>query len=123
MSGTAETAPVEVRTYYAGDDLPDWPLAWYASAGPILKFATADAHAFTVVLASQDDPSTIVMTKTTGFVLADTAPNLVVTWSTAGDLNGLAAGWYDGEIRAVRTADGKKRTMAFRLYIKKPLGT
>lgn len=108
-------------TYRRGADLPDFPIAWRSWDRVLIPFSST-AYTFTLRLAAVGDPDTIVLSKTTGFLVADVSPNLIVTWNTSGDLNSLAAGTYLGEIEARRTGDGKQRIFPFRLILRRRIG-
>jgi hypothetical protein len=94
--------------YMQGADLPDLALSWYDSNNNLIDFSTG----YTFELKVGNPGETALITKTTGITGGAASPNVTVSWSTAGELNALAAGSYRGQLRAQR-GDGKQRYMTF----------
>ena len=111
-----------MATYYQGSDLPDLAVTWRDSANVLIDFASTP-HTFVARMARRGQ-NTAVLTKTTGITAlpvsdpAATGPNLTVSWSSVGELNGLMPGVYEMQIKATRTADGKKRFMSGLIHVK-----
>lgn len=106
--------PVE---YFVGSDLPDLSITWIDSRGQIIDFT---GHTFEFKIAPYNTIATS-FTKVSGIAGAATAPNIVVSWATVGELNTLAAGDYTIEITATRISDGKQRKMQSRITVKAAL--
>ncbi len=100
-------------SYVLGSELPSLEIAWLDADGDVIDFSTG--WTFSLKLASRGAAATI--TKTTGITGAATSPNVTVAWATTGDLNGLSAGRWTGQLTATRTADSKQRIMQFALLV------
>ena len=104
----------ETVKYIQGADLPDLALTLTDSAGNVLALSSV-AHSFALKVGTPG--SAAVLTKTTGFTAADTAPNLTVAWATSGELNTLTPDAYTMDVIATRTSDSKNRPFRFTLII------
>lgn len=103
------TTPIE---YVAGAELPDLTVVWKDSTGAVIPFGTG--WAITARVGKPGAAADIV--KATGITPADAAPNVTIGW-TAGELDTLAAGFYDVQLTATRNADGKERKMQIPIRI------
>lgn len=96
--------------YRADQELPAIPVAWYDGDNTLIDFSTG--WTFTVKLALQETPTTVVLSKTTGITGAATSPNVTIDWSTS-DFTGLTAAaggtTYVWHLVARRTSDSKDR--------------
>ena len=96
----------ETITYKRDQSLPAWTVAWYNRNEALYDFATG--WTFEVVL-SNANTGTDVLTKTSGIVGYDTAPNVSVGWA-AGELD-VEPGTYFVLLSAI---DGASRRNRFR---------
>lgn len=88
-----------VLRYTSGDELEPIAIIWYEPDGTLYDFTSG--WTFT---ARVGNPGTAaLLQKTTGFVGASTAPNLVLSWA-AGDLAAIPSGSYHLDITARLTA-------------------
>jgi hypothetical protein len=99
-------------SYIQGADLPDLTINWVV--GGVLLDMTG--HTFVLRLGTPGDPA--VLEKTTGITGAATSPNVTIAWATTGELNTLAAGFYQAHLVATRTSDSKQRIMPFGLTVR-----
>ena len=96
----------DVWRWTEGATLPDAALTWLEWDGDVIPFAAG--HTFLLEVAEKlGDPP--LFTKTSGITGANVAPNITVTWLSAGEITTLAPGTYVVEVTATRTSDGKKR--------------
>lgn len=97
-----------VYEYRADQEGPAIPLEWRDGDGALRDFSTGWTFEARIALAT--DPLTVLVTKTTGITGDDTAPNLVIDWSTS-DFSTLtpadAGTIYVVHVYARRTADSK----------------
>lgn len=93
-------------TYIQGAELPDIEVTWRDSDGSIIDYSTG--YTFTILLGQLGQVATL--TKTTGIVGDNTAPNLLITWSNT-EIESLAVATYVMQITARHTATGKDRKM------------
>jgi hypothetical protein len=100
--------------YTAGAELPDLALELLDASGTVIDFSSG--WTFTVRVGPTAGGAAL-FTKTTAISGAATSPNVVVGWSTAGELSALAPGQYRLELWCRRTADSKDRCFAFPLRI------
>lgn len=99
--------------YVRGSELPVLSITWYDADKNLIDFSTD--HSFTLKIGNIGEVA--LLTKTSGIQGAAMAPNVVVTWSTTGELNTLPGGTYHAQLTAQRIADGKERTMRFTFEI------
>ena len=66
---------------YSDQELPTIPLDWRDRTGTTAAFASG--WTATVKVCAASAPTTVVLTKTTGITLADTAPNYDIEFSVA----------------------------------------
>lgn len=99
-------------TYIAGAELGDLEVTWQDSDGAVIDFSTG--YTFQVKVGRRGSAS---FTKTTGITGAATAPNVVIAWSTSGELNNLPANDYTVQIVATRDSDSKQRIMHTELSV------
>lgn len=93
-------------TYIQGAELPDIEITWTDSDGSVIDYSTG--YTFTILLGQLGQAA--ILTKTTGIVGNNTAPNIVVTWSNT-EIESLAVATYVMQITARHTASGKDRKM------------
>lgn len=67
--------------FYADQELPAIPVNWADEARDPVAFATG--WTATVKVATADDPTTVLATKTTGITLADTYPNVTIGFTSS----------------------------------------
>lgn len=95
-------------------ELPNLTFAWSDSNGNLIDFSVAHTFSFRIGSATP-------FVKSTGITGAATSPNVTVSF-TAGELDGLTAGVYLGELHARRTSDSKDRVpLRFRVVVKAPI--
>jgi len=111
-----ELLPAVQTTYPQGTTDPDLWVEWLDGNGVLVPFAS-EPHTFSLVLWNRLTPLTLEFTKTTGFVVADSNPNLVVPWTPGAEIANLAVGVYDGQIIATRVSDGKVRRVPITIGI------
>lgn len=106
--------------YRKGAELPSIELTWEDTDGEVIDFSAG--WTFTVTVAPRGE-TTASFTKTTGITGAAGPPNVTIAWATTGELNSLAAGAYDLQLRARRAADSKDRDWpgSIRLVISEPI--
>ena len=114
-------------TRFIGDEDP--LQIWWTISGALVNFTSG--YTFTLKLALESTPATVIFTKTTGFTGAagsgtaqDGTPNLTVAWATTGELNDLTREKaYRLEIVALKTSDNSQSTLQMTLNMKKRLGS
>jgi hypothetical protein len=94
-------------SYIQSAELPDIQITWRDSDGDIIDYSTGWTFIVRIGMLGQS----AVLEKTTGVVGNNTAPNIVITWSST-ELNTLATGTYVLQVVARETASGKDRVMA-----------
>lgn len=99
--------------YYQGSDLPDLALTWLDRNDAVIDFSTG----WTFTLKVGRPGETALITKSSNIFGAPVAPNVTVSWATTGELNTIAAGEYLALLTAIRSADGKQRTLPFTLIV------
>ena len=104
----------DVAVYYEGDELPALSLTWLGDDGAVLDLSAGAAQAVKVGAGPAAG-----FTKTTGITLAASAPNFVIAWAAAGELNALVPGEY--VIECYVTVSSKTRTVQGRLRIRPKL--
>lgn len=104
--------------YVVGADLPSLSIEWRDDNGNLIDFSTG--WSFAVKVGRPSDEVT-EFTKTTGITGAATVPNVIVQWSTVGELNSLTPGTYTCQIVATRQSDSRQRIMEMRLRMRRAL--
>lgn len=99
--------------YIEGADLPDLAITWYDANNNLVDFSSG----YNFELKIGQPGKTALITKTTGIGGFATAPNVVIAWSTTGELNTLPADTYTAQLKAMRIADGKGRPMVFEFVV------
>lgn len=94
-------------TYIQSAELPDIEITWRDSDGAIIDFVSGWTFTVRVGVLGQ----AAILEKTTGITGNNTAPNLVISWSST-ELNTMATGTYVLQVVARNTASGKDRAMA-----------
>jgi hypothetical protein len=114
-----------VRSRYIGDT--DAAQIWWFISGTLVDFHTG--YTFVAKCAPISDETSILFTKTTGFVGAvgsgvegNGTANLVVSWANSGELDLCTDGSYILEIVATKTADGSTTTYQMQLDMQSRLG-
>lgn len=107
-------------TYYQGAELPDLPVTWRDKAGALINFATGWTFFVSVARRGSTTPA---FTKTDGITGAASEPNVIIAWSTIGELNALTvAGVYTVQITAVRETDSKTRILQVPIHVRPAAG-
>jgi hypothetical protein len=106
-------APLAAPAYVQGADLPDLAITWQDKSGAVIPFATG--YTFTLKVGKPGDVAQL--TKTTGFVGANSAPNVTIAWAPTGELNQIPPGTYTADLIATRASDGKQRVFRFVLPV------
>lgn len=104
-------------SYTQGSDLPDLALTWKDRSGALIDLSVPHTYELKIGYPGE----TALVTKTTGFVGAATAPNFIAQWATTNELNTLAPGNYYVQIKATRTSDGKQRFAKGFIDIENPI--
>jgi hypothetical protein len=94
--------------YLKGGEHPDIALTWRDNSGAIIDFATG--HTFELKIGHGGQAALI--TKTAGITGAQTAPN-VITIFAVNELDTIATGMYEAQLRARQTSTSKDRYMRF----------
>ena len=116
-----------VAQYVEGSTLPDLELFWQEPDGSGL-IDLASGWTFAVQVGDPGQAPVFTNTSATGATGTGTGlsssdvPNLVVAWASSGELGDLAAGNYQIEVAATRTADSKIRKTKVRLTILEEIG-
>jgi hypothetical protein len=100
-------------TYTQGSDLPDLAINWLDRDKAIIDYSLGYGFQLKVGYAGQ----TALFTKTGGITGASVLPNVVVAWSVSSELNTLAPGEYDAQLKAIRTVDNRERILSFTLRV------
>lgn len=99
--------------YIEGADLPDLVITWLDSNDALIDFSSG----YNFELKIGQPGKVALVTKTTGIGGFAIAPNVVIAWSTSGELNSLPANVYVAQLKASRIADGKSRLLTFEFVV------
>lgn len=98
--------------YLLGAELPDLEIRWEDSSKAVIPFSSG--YTFSALVGLEGSPALI--TKTSGFVGADTAPNLRVSWAV-GELDALTPGLIYELLITAERGDNKVRRMVVQLVV------
>lgn len=98
--------------YYKGAELPDAEITWLDADGNVINFSTG--YTFQVKIGITG--SAAIITKTTGVTGSAVAPNITISWDVD-ELNTIATGTYNMDIKANLTATSKDRIQSTSITI------
>lgn len=104
-------------SYVAGADLPDAQLKVRNGDETYPDFSSGYTFQIKVAPAGSTTASFTKSTGITGAAGSATAANVVVAWSTSGELNSLSPGFYTLMLFVTRTSDSKTWPVPYSLEI------